>query len=647
MIPSFPKVFHIGESYISNLFDGTIEVTEKIDGCFDYETLICLADGTKQKIGYIVNNKLKLDILSYNEEKNCVEIKPIINWFRNGTAKDWKKICVMGAHGQSYNLKCTPNHQILTIDGWKQAKDITIKDFVMYYQPTINEIQKQVLLGTLLGDSSISSDVFMCGHSTKQITLLELKAKILGDFIARRDIRISGYGSTMHRITSCRTPITHYLTDLCIINGKKTINQEWLAELTPLSLAFLYMDDGSCTFNKKQEPRLRLSLNNFSNSEVTLLKQWLSNIYNIESDVCDYKGSTLILSSKDTERFFSLIHPYIIEELQYKLPEKYRTGKSVWDFYNFENIKQKLCGREVLKVEDFIPNNMTKYDIEVQDNHTFLVNNLVVHNSMFCFGKDQDGHIVMRSKGKELFFQGCEKMFAKAVDFVIDRQELIDKFENGTYFYGEFLEKCKHNVLCYNKVPTNNIVLFGAREMSTGWKSYKCLEELALGFDCDVVPLLYEGPIKSKEELDKFHELESYLGGPKLEGVVLKNYGQTVLIGGNVYPVMAKYVRTEFRETLNKEWTSGKDKVQTFIDSFRTEARWEKTIQHLRDDGQLENSPRDIGKLIVECEKDLFEEETENIKIGLFKLFKDQIKRKAVAGVAEFYKDKLAEGAFK
>jgi len=201
-------------------------------------------------------------------------------------------------------------------------------------------------------------------------------------------------------------------------------------------------------------------------------------------------------------------------------------------------------------------------------------------------------------------------------------------------------------VLCYNRTPTNNIVLFGALEYSTGWKSHECLKDLAKEFDCDVVPLLYEGPIKSKEELDKFHELESYLGGPKLEGVVLKNYGQTVLIGGNVYPVMAKYVRTEFRETLNKEWTSGRDKVQDFIDSFRTEARWEKTISHLRDNGQLENSPRDIGKLIVECEKDLFEEETENIKLGLFRLFKDQIKRKSIAGMPEWYKDKLAEGAF-
>ena len=31
-ISSFPKIFHIGENYIENLFKGQVEITEKIDG---------------------------------------------------------------------------------------------------------------------------------------------------------------------------------------------------------------------------------------------------------------------------------------------------------------------------------------------------------------------------------------------------------------------------------------------------------------------------------------------------------------------------------------------------------------------------------------------------------------------------------------
>ena len=45
--------------------------------------------------------------------------------------------------------------------------------------------------------------------------------------------------------------------------------------------------------------------------------------------------------------------------------------------------------------------------------------------SYFSFGCDSAGHVVMRSKGKELFFDSYEKTFDKAVEFVIDKQEFL------------------------------------------------------------------------------------------------------------------------------------------------------------------------------------------------------------------------------
>lgn len=263
-----------------------------------------------------------------------------------------------------------------------------------------------------------------------------------------------------------------------------------------------------------------------------------------------------------------------------------------------------------------------------------------VDGSMFAFGIDNTGAIVMRSKGKELFMESHEKMFKKAVDFVIDRQTELLKRDPNTYFYGEYLEKPKHNTLAYASVPKNNIALFGVCEKGI-WQDYENIRLWSIILDCDVVPLLATKIIKSKEDLDEFHQMESYLGNQKVEGVVIKNYKQVVLIGGHVYPVFAKYVRPEFKEVHNKEWTSGKDKVQDFIDGFKTDARWNKAIIHLQEDGLLENSPKDIGKLIVEIQKDLFEEEETNIKQGLFDLFKAQISRKATTGFPEYYKAKL------
>jgi hypothetical protein len=647
----FPKIFALGSEYIPNILEGDVEITEKVDGCLNYGSLVCLDNGKKLEIGKIVNNKMKLNVLSYNEKTQRVESQPIINWYKNGTTKDWKTIKIKGSHGQAIHIHCTSNHKIMTSGGWVEAQNIKENMLIPVYEWSINEIQKQMLLGTLLGDSSMSGGVFACGHSIKQKQLLELKSKILGSMIVKKENRISGYGSKMIRIVSSKTPITHYLTNICIIDNKKTINNNWLKELTPLSLAFLYMDDGSCSFSDKQKPRLRISLNNFCFDECLLFKNWLLNTYNIDSDICDYKGCTIVLNKINTEKFFSIIFPYIPNDLQYKLPIEYRTGKSIWDYYNFENIKQKLTNRPVIMVSDFTPVNYTKYDIEVANNHNFLVNGVIVHNSFFAFGCDSAGHVVMRSKGKELFFDSYEKIFDKAVEFVIDKQEFLSSLP-GMYFYGEYLRTPKHNCLCYDRVPRNNIILFGMYEEGLGFKDINIVAAWAEKLDLETVPVLYSGPVNEmydKEVCDfdlntvikNFLKYQSLLGKQLVEGIVIKNYGQTVMIGNQVYPVFAKLVRPEFKEKLDKTWRSGKDKVQEFVDSFRTEARWEKAIQHLRDEGKLIGDPKDIGALINEIKRDIIEEEELNIKHGLYQLFKDNILRKATAGLPEYYKDKL------
>ena len=269
-----------------------------------------------------------------------------------------------------------------------------------------------------------------------------------------------------------------------------------------------------------------------------------------------------------------------------------------------------------------------------------------IDGSFTAFGCTKDNHVVMRSKGKELFYEDHEKMFDIFCDFVADHEETLLKHP-GMYFYGEFLNKPRHNALAYAMTPKNNIALFGVFEEGVGYvRTYKELKRWAELLDLEPVPLLYHGVIQSKEELDKFLTTDSILGNQLVEGVVVKNYEQTMLVGGNLQPLFGKLVRPEFKEKLDKTWRSGKDKVQEFIESFRTEARWQKAIQHLKENGQLEGTPKDIGSLIVEVKRDIIEEEENEIKEGLYKLFKGQILRKSTAGLAERYKEWLAEKAF-
>ncbi len=63
------------------------QLREKIGvmyGCFSYGTRVTLADGSQEKIGKIVNQRLPVEVLSYDPEIGPVVPKKVVNWFDNG-----------------------------------------------------------------------------------------------------------------------------------------------------------------------------------------------------------------------------------------------------------------------------------------------------------------------------------------------------------------------------------------------------------------------------------------------------------------------------------------------------------------------------------------------------------------------------------
>ena len=71
-----------------------------------------------------------------------------------------------------------------------------------------------------------------------------------------------------------------------------------------------------------------------------------------------------------------------------------------------------------------------------------------------------------------------------------------------------------------------------------------------------------------------------------------------------------------------------------------------KAVQHLRERGELTESPKDIGNLIIEVREDTFKEETERLKLVLFNAFKKDIGSRLTKGLPEWYKGQLAEKQF-
>lgn len=265
-----------------------------------------------------------------------------------------------------------------------------------------------------------------------------------------------------------------------------------------------------------------------------------------------------------------------------------------------------------------------------------------IDGSQFVFGKI-NGELHFRSKRAILYKENPQKMFREGIEYISSKKDLLP---NGIVFYSEYLQKPKHNVLVYNRVPKNNIALFGAIDytkqtmLSDYWKYADQLE-------IDRVPILHIGKVNKIEELHGLLDKESILGGPKIEGIVVKNYKKELFVGDIFLPLLSgKYVSEKFKEVHNKDWKKNnctKGRFELFKESFRTEARWEKAIQHLREKDELENDPRDIGKLLKEIQNDIEVEEKENIKEYLYNEFKREIMSTAIKGFPIWYKNKLLE----
>jgi hypothetical protein len=130
--------------------------------------------------------------------------------------------------------------------------------------------------------------------------------------------------------------------------------------------------------------------------------------------------------------------------------------------------------------------------------------------------------------------------------------------------------------------------------------------------------------------------------------VVVKNYH---LFTVEKKVAMGKFVSEKYKEVQGGEWRKDNPTKQDIIDrligQYRTHARWQKAVQHLRESGILEGSPRDIGNLIKEVPQDVLKECEDEIKNALFAHFWPNIRRGVTAGLPEWYKEQLLEEAFK
>ena len=269
-----------------------------------------------------------------------------------------------------------------------------------------------------------------------------------------------------------------------------------------------------------------------------------------------------------------------------------------------------------------------------------------IDGSQFSFGWFSNYPISnglrMRSKGAQLNIEAPEKMFSRAVDYVKSL-----KLHDGWTYRGEYLQSPKHNTLAYDRVPRNHIILFDINDGEESYLPHEKVAKEAERIGLEVVPQFFQGRLESADKLRELLETNSCLGGQRIEGVVIKNYSR---FGPDKKVLMGKFVSELFKEVHSKDWKERnpgrKDIIELLIDTYRTPARWEKAVQHLREAGKITDSPQDIGELMKEVWPDILKECREDICAALMDWAEKDLRRGVVRGLPEWYKQKLLDSQF-
>lgn len=193
----------------------------------------------------------------------------------------------------------------------------------------LSQIQKEVLLGTLLGDGHLEKNGkfvrLKIDHSLKQKDYVEYKYHIFNEHAASEPKVISvfdGRTSSIYKHVRFNTKTIPELVEfwkLFYQDRKKKIPKE-IIELfySPLSLAIWYMDDGA---RRTDCNALRIHSTAYPLEENILLKEMLLKNYGIKAKIHKVTKNyyVIYIPSSEARKFCSLIELHTIPSLRYKL----------------------------------------------------------------------------------------------------------------------------------------------------------------------------------------------------------------------------------------------------------------------------------------------------------------------------------------
>jgi DNA polymerase-3 subunit alpha len=434
--------------------------------CIDENSLIFMADGNRKKIKDICIG----DIIVSVNKNNVMENKKVINVFDNGYSKTYK---ITTQQGNS--IIATNNHKVLTQNGWKEIKELSLSDYIMTPK-TFHSLKDNIhprykpseetmfMLGLLIGDGSIGNEdhIHFTNHEEVLINKFQKCISMLSrsnkecEFTTTKQVgvNVDYIYSSYVKTDEYKKELLKLLIKFNLIQfaGAKRIPDEFM--LYPIGgklknlIAGLFNTDGGYNIQNTMIQYYTTSKELAYQIKSLLFKY---NIYSyIDAKIVkDYNYLCYTVEIRQNESLISFeknILPQIVGEKynQYKyiidkskkikdrydfiLPEEYykeilfsseQQNKSFSDISNYiggykyngfklnknaaitnkkaKNIINYIYAPRTyeLLLAEYIPLKVEKieeneschvFDIEVEDNHNYIANELIVHN---CIGKKE------------------------------------------------------------------------------------------------------------------------------------------------------------------------------------------------------------------------------------------------------------------
>jgi recombination protein RecA len=374
------------------------QLREKIGvmfGCMSYDTRVMLADGSQEKIGKIVNQRMLVEVLSYDFASGEVVPKKVVNWFDNGRTDHFLQITVAKPlkNGRA-QLGVTRNHKIMTPSGWKEAGELKVGDRIVEAVPHyLSEQQWEVIRGSLMGDGALSPSKsgfaarFRFGHGVRQTDYADWKGSLFSNItISRTTNSKNAVFYDLHPMSELAS-----LREEVYVEGKKHFGDGFFKQLTPLSLAIWYMDDAAFALRSKGlqvrteggSGRIEICVEAMSPDTRDRLVSYLRDVWNIDTRLraSGQLGKAVLVFDRDaTDRFQALVAPYVHTSMAYKLLPRYQGQFDVTP--QFVAMRYELDSYPIVDIHDKPLGKRThRFDLEVEGSHNYFADGVMVHNS--------------------------------------------------------------------------------------------------------------------------------------------------------------------------------------------------------------------------------------------------------------------------